>query len=208
MTQHPWTRRHRTALLPVAVGLALALAACGGEAAPEPTETETVAPTPTPTVTDGPAEAVFTMPADCTTVLPATRQQQLVAQGRILLGGPGAKYEQYYAGATPEELAGGISCVWGDEAAPESTVTVSVAPLSAATRGAVVDSLVAQGLNEAMVEDGISYAQIGDENSAPAVLNILRVDSWISVIQALGGEDRFNEAVELAAEAAAQVYRG
>ncbi len=89
---------------------------------------------------------------------------------------------------------------------PESTVTVSVAPLTDGTRAGVVDNLIAQGLNEAVLDDGISYAQLGDENSAPAILNIVRDDSWISVIEALGGEAFFDEAVELASEVADQVY--
>ena len=89
---------------------------------------------------------------------------------------------------------------------PASIVTVSAAPLTPDTRGTTVDSLLAQGLNEAVIDDGISYAQIGDEVSAPAVLNIIRDDSWISVIEALGGEAFFDEAVQLAGEAADQVY--
>ncbi|MGN6503795.1 MAG: hypothetical protein ACTHKX_12965, partial [Pseudolysinimonas sp.] len=68
-------------------------------------------------------------------------------------------------------------------------------------------SLLAQGLNEAVIDDGVSYAQIGDATSAPAILNVLRDDSWISVIEAIGGEAFFDEAVELAGQAADQVYR-
>jgi hypothetical protein len=146
------------------------------------------------------------MPADCTQLLPASVQADFQAQGLQLLGGPGGKYEHYYSDPTPEEKAGGISCIWGDEDVPGSTVTVSVAPLSPDTRGDVVDSLLAQGLNEATFDDGLSYAQIGDETSAPAILNVLRDDSWISVIEAIGGEGFFDEAVELAGDAAQQVY--
>ncbi|MEZ5190598.1 MAG: hypothetical protein R2717_06940 [Schumannella sp.] len=202
------TPRSLTSLAPLVVALGLALAACTGEPAQEPTEAESTTPTPEPTVSQEPAELAFAMPADCREMLPADRQSKLEAEGRILLGGPGGKYPQYYSDPTPEEQAGGMSCIWGDEAAPESTVTVSVAPLSAGTRGGIVDNLIAQGLNEAVVEDGVSYAQIGDENSAPGVFNILRDDSWISVIEALGGESRFDEAVQLATEAASQAYRG
>ena len=146
------------------------------------------------------------MPEDCLSILPQARQDDFASQGLILLGGPGGQFEQYYADPTPEEQAGGISCIWGDEDVPESTVTVSVAPLSDGTRGGVVDNLIAQGLNEAVLDDGISYAQLGDDNSAPAILNIVRDDSWVSVIEALGGEAFFDEAVELAGEVADQVY--
>lgn len=194
------------AVIPIMVGMALTLVACGGEPSAAPTTAPPTAATPAPTDTVAPIDQVFALPADCTGLLPASRQQAFTDQGFILLGGPGGKYEQYYADPTPEELAGGMSCIWGDEAVPASIVTVSAAPLTPDTRGTTVDSLLAQGLNEAVIDDGISYAQIGDEVSAPAVLNIIRDDSWISVIEALGGEAFFDEAVQLAGEAATQVY--
>ena len=194
------------ALLPLAAAISLALAACSGPPDATPTQATSSTPTPSTTASDAPAARVFTMPDDCTGLLPDGRQQAFADQKLTLLGGPGGKYPQYYADPTPEEQVGGISCIWGNEDVPGSTVTVSVAPLTTATRSNVVDGLVAQGLNEAVVDDGISYAQLGDETSAPAVLNILRDESWISVIEAIGGEAFFDEAVELANEAAAQVY--
>ena len=95
--------------------------------------------TPTPDVRSRPrppTARTFTMPADCLGILPQSRQDAFASQGLVLLGGPGGQFEQYYADPTPEEQAGGISCIWGDEDVPESTVTVSVAPLTASTRGA------------------------------------------------------------------------
>jgi hypothetical protein len=199
-------RTQRFALLPIAVAIAVSLAACGGEPTAQPTDEPSETPTPTSEPTDAPGARTFTMPADCLGILPQSRQDTFASQGLVLLGGPGGQFEQYYADPTPEEQVGGISCIWGDEDVPESTITVSVAPLSTATRGAVVDNLIGQGLNEATLDDGISYAQLGDENSAPAILNVIRDDSWVSVIEALGGEAFFDEAVELALEVADQVY--
>jgi hypothetical protein len=199
-------RTQRFALLPVAVAIAVSLAACGGEPTVQPTDGPSETPTPTSEPTDAPSARTFAMPADCLGILPQSRQDTFASQGLVLLGGPGGKFEQYYADPTPEEVVGGISCIWGDEDVPESTITVSVAPLSTATRGSVVDNLIGQGLNEATLDDGISYAQLGDENSAPAILNVIRDDSWVSVIEALGGEAFFDEAVELALEVADQVY--
>ena len=194
------------AVLPIALAMAISLAACVGEPQDDPTEQPTETSTPAPEPTQTSTARVFTMPEDCLGILPQSRQDALASQGLILLGGPGGQFEQYYADPTPEERAGGISCIWGDEDVPESTVTVSVAPLTDGTRAGVVDNLIAQGLNEAVLDDGISYAQLGDDNSAPAILNIVRDDSWVSVIQALGGEAFFDEAVELAGEVADQVY--
>lgn len=194
------------AFLSLAAAVALTLAACTAEPEAEVTDEPSSTPTPTSEPTQAPVDLTFAMPADCLGILPQSRQDSFASQGLVLLGGPGGQFEQYYADPTPEELVGGISCIWGDEAVPESTITISVAPLTAATRGSVVDNLIAQGLNEAPLDDGISYAQLGDENSAPAILNVIRDDSWVSVIEALGGEAFFSEAVELAGEVADQVY--
>jgi hypothetical protein len=196
-----------TALLPLLIVTALLITGCAGEA-PKPTETESAGETatPSPTPTADVVDSVFAMPADCVSMLPDSRVQAFAARNMVLLGGPGGLYANYYVDPTPPVRAGGISCVWGDELVPENTVEISVAPLSAATRGPIVDDLIAQGLNEAPLDDGISYAQLGDETSAPAVLNIIRDDSWISILEARGGEQLFGEATEIAAEVAEIIY--
>jgi hypothetical protein len=194
------------AVLPIAVAVALSLAACVGEPEAEPTDQQSVGPTPTSEPTEAPSERTFTMPADCLGILPQSRQDSFAAQNLVLLGGPGGQFPQYYGDPTPEERAGGISCIWGDEAVPESLITISVAPLTTSTRGSVIDDLIGQGLNEATLDDGISYAQLGDDTSAPAILNIIRDESWVSIIESVGGEAFFDEAVELAGEVADQVY--
>ena len=199
--------RRSLAVLPLVVALAVGLAGCSSGAEPVPSETPLETSTPTPEPTPTAIARTFTMPADCVDMLPESRRQAFATEGLDLLGGPGGVYENYYADPTPEEQVGGISCIWGDDDVPESTITVSVAPLTAATRASTIDSLIAQGLNEAVVDDGVTYALLGDENSAPAILNIVRPHSWISVIQALGGEAFFTEAVEIADEVADEVYR-
>ena len=199
-------RMRHLALAPIALAVAAFLAGCVGDPAPAPTDTPIESATPTPEPTETAAPRTFVMPDDCLGILPQERQDSFAAQNLSLLGGPGGKFEHYYADPTPEEQAGGISCIWGDEDVPTSTITISVAPLTLDSRALVVDSLLAQGLNESVLDDGISYAQLGDENSVPAILNIVRNDSWVSIIEALGGEAFFDEAVELAGEVADQVY--
>jgi hypothetical protein len=194
------------AIVPIAVAILVSLAACVGEPNAGPTDEPVETSTPTSEPTEEPSTRTFSMPTDCLGILPQSRQDTFASQNLVLLGGPGGQFEHYYADPTPEERAGGISCIWGDEKVPESTITISVAPLTTANRAAIVDNLIAQGLNEAPLDDGISYAQLGDENSAPAILNIIRDDSWVSIIEALGGEAFFDEAVELASEVADQVY--
>jgi hypothetical protein len=190
-----------------AVGLLL-LAGCAGpgpDASPTGGPSDSASPSPTPT--EPPIELVFTMPTDCAAILPAGRQAAFAAEGRELLGGPGGRYEgDYFLEPTPEENVGGISCVWGDESDPQSTIIISVAPVNVGNRASIVGDLIAQGLNEVLLDDALTYGQIGDEASAPAILNVLRDDSWISVIDALGGDTRFDRATELVDEVAAEVY--
>jgi hypothetical protein len=189
-----------------ATALVFALAGCGGGTPTiEPTRSPTATPTPTSAATPPPAELRFMVPEDCDAILPAARLAEFEDAGLTLLGGPGGKYERYLADPTPEENAGGITCIWGDDKTDASSITVSVAPLGA-NRAAVVQSLLDQGLNEAIDGDLTLYAQQGDEEVAPAVLNVLRTDSWISVIQTVGGTEAFEEAITVAEEVATAVY--
>lgn len=142
-------------------------------------------------------------------MLPQTRLDAFAHDKLVLLGGPGGLYgDTYLLEKTPEEQAGGITCIWGDEAVATSTITISVAPLSPATRAGIVANLVSQNLNEGQLPGAITYSQLGDEVSSPAVLNVLRNQSWISVIEALGGEVFFDEATTIQGEVAAQVSAG
>jgi hypothetical protein len=175
----------------------------GGDDSPPPPTGETA----TPSATTPPQALAFEMPTRCTGLLAPQTESAFEADGRDLLGGPDGKYgENYFEEPTPEERAGGITCVWGDEEAPASTVIVSVAPITTATRAGIVSTLIANGLVESTVEGGLTYARIGDDVSAPAELHVIRNDSWISVIEAIGGETRFQEAGELVDEVTKRVY--
>lgn len=186
------------------------LTACAPEAEPvaeEPT------PTPTPTVVETtepePENLVFTMPVDCTTILPQSRLDAFAAQSLQLLGGPGGVYgNDYFFEPTPEQLAGGISCVFAQDGVDLSSILISVAPVSTVNRATIIDDLTSQGLNEATTPDGaITYSQQGAEGLAPAIYNVVTQESWISVISGLGGPAFFDEAVLLAGEVATEVYQ-
>lgn len=171
-----------------------------GPDSPSPSTEPSSTPSSSPTPDTAP---VFRMPRQCAELLTPETAAEFDAAGLDLLGGPG---QPYFADPTPEERAGGISCVWGDESDPASTIVISVAPVTTASRSGIVATLVEQGLNESVVDGAISYAQIGDEVSAHAVLNVLRLDSWISVLEALGGEARFQHATRLLDEVTSRVY--
>ncbi|MGB3910161.1 MAG: hypothetical protein WBL06_06795 [Pseudolysinimonas sp.] len=192
-----------------AVGVVvMLLAGC----APQPAEgDDTPAPSTEPTTieteTPQPGRPEFAMPDDCVEIITAETAADFAAAGLDLLGGPGGVYgENYFDDPTPEERVGGITCVWGDEAVPASTVIASVAPITPSTHSDIVSALIESGLVESQVDGTLTYARIGDDVSAPAELHAIRTESWISVIEAVGGEDRFQHATELLDEVTGQVY--
>ena len=194
------------AVLPLAVALLAVLAGCSAAETPQETPTAAATEAPEPTATPEPVDLVFTMPTDCTAMVPQSRVDAFSAEGIILLGGPGGKYADYLTDATPEEQAGGISCIWGFEDSEVSSFTISVAPLTAATRPDVIASFTEQGLNEQVAGDGVAYGVQGDRTLDPAIMNVLRGDSWISVIATIGGTDSYNQSVEIAQEVHDLVY--
>jgi hypothetical protein len=167
----------------------------------------TTEPAPIETETPQPGPPGFAMPEACAQIITAETAAEFAAAGLELLGGPGGVYgENYFGDPTPEEQVGGMTCVWGDEDVPASTVIVSVAPITSSTHSDIVSSLISAGLVESQVDGTLTYARIGDDVSSPAELHAIRAESWISVIEAVGGEDRFQHATELVDEVTGQVY--
>lgn len=175
---------------------------------PEPSATPSVPPAASPTPSaETPGAVTFALPATCDEMVGATQADAFAGDGLDLLGGPGGRYgAEYFAEPTPEEEAGGLTCVWGDEDDVASTVIVSVAPVAPGTRDALIADLLAQGLNEATLGGAEAFGLAGDDVSSPAILNVVREDSWISVIRARGGEASFTVATELVDTVAAEVY--
>ena len=197
------------ALLP-AIGLVLAAALTGcAQSAPIATPQASSTPSASPTPTPEAAPTVFRQPALCAEALPAELIADLeVDRGLVLLGGPEGRYGlDYSLDPTPEERAGGITCIWGFGDTEVSSVTVSVAPITAESRAPIVAQLVYQGLNESVAGDANVYWQEGDTEEQPAIVNVVRPDSWISVIQTIGGRTAYDEAVEIANDAHETVYR-
>jgi len=192
-------------IAPVAV-VAFLMAGCAPSVSPtaEPTTTETTQPTTDPTEAPEPTE-FFSMPDDCTGILPAKQVNKFAADGIILLAGPGGKYgNELITEPTPEMNAGGISCYFGvdneDPALLSVVALVSAAPLDATTRAEIVDDLTSQGLAQSTDERGdVTFGVLGvSGGQTTATYNVISVDSWISVLSAEGGEDAFLEIVSLA----------
>lgn len=191
--------------LALAAALVLALAGCTGAPVAEPTAAApSVEPTPSAAAA---TPAVFTQPDDCGAgILPESRLAALDDLGLVLLGGPGGKYgTDYSADPTPEEQLGGVSCIWGFDASDISSITISVAPLSADTRLQALDDFATQGLVEELTDTTATYTQVGGDDE-PTITNVLRDDSWISVLSTVGGDENAAESLTIADEVAATVY--
>jgi hypothetical protein len=192
-------------IVPIAIVM-LMLAGCAPmttpTAGPNPTDTTqpTIDPTEIPVQTE-----FFSMPADCTGILPAAQVDAFAADGVVLLAGPGGKYgNELITDPTPEMIAGGISCYFGidneDLTLLRVKLLVSAVPLDATNRQAVIDDLSSQGLARAMNERGeVTFGILGvSEGQTTANYNVIASDSWISVLSSDGGEAAFLAIVSLA----------
>jgi|LakMenEpi03Aug12_release.lakeMendotaPanAssembly.Ray.scaffolds.fasta_scaffold201119_2 hypothetical protein len=200
-------------IVPVAIVM-LMLAGCAPmstpTAGPNPTEPTqpTIGPTEIPVQTE-----FFSMPADCTGILPAAQVDTFAADGVVLLAGPGGKYgNELITDPTPEMIAGGISCYFGidneDLTLLRVKVLVSAVPLDATNRQSVIDDLSSQGLARAMNERGeVTFGILGvSEGQTTANYNVIASDSWISVLSSDGGEAAFLAIVSLANDVHAANY--
>jgi len=201
------SRHSKTAMMiPVAL-LSLVLAGCTPASQPTSEPTTSISPSTEPTTdptTPVPTET-FTMPTDCTSILPPAQLDKFTAEGVILLAGPGGKYgNELITDATPEMNAGGISCYFGiDNEDPNLLavkVLVSAVPLDSTNRDSVIADLTAQGLLQATDERGdVTFGVLGATGGqTTANYNVVAADSWISVISADGGEKAYLAAVKLA----------
>ena len=192
-----------------AVVVITALAGCSSGDG-DPAEVPVDAPDPVVTASAAPTAAplTFAMPATCAELVPTARIARFEGQGLVLLGGPGGRYGTDYLGEpSPEERLGGITCIWGHADSEVSSITLSAAPLAPSSRPGIVEGFVADGLNEGELDDASTFGMQGDTELSPAVYNVLRNESWISVISTVGGPAFYDEAVLVADEVATTVYK-
>jgi hypothetical protein len=147
-------------------------------------------------------ELTFTPPTDCTTLLPDSAVSSLAAEGIELVKGPGSPSTEpiFVESQTPEELVGGISCLYSVPGDEETGVYIilSVAPVSEGARPGVINDLLAQNLNVGQSNDGaLTYWIWGDEVIVPALHNNLYQDSWYSALLQPGGRAAYDKGVAL-----------
>ncbi len=189
--------RARRVLSLVSLGIVL-LAGCtmGSEsdAVVEEDTTEEVDSAP-----EAPVELVFTLPTSCRDIVPQDAFDSLTSGDIGLLRGPGSGSVEgvYLEGQSPQEERGGISCLFGN-ADETITYTISVAPMTQATRAEVIDGLLAQKLNPGQTLDGgLTYWIQGDQETVPAIYNALYDDAWYEVLIFPGGRLAYEECESL-----------
>ena len=193
------TSRSITTLV-AGVALLSLLAACQSADEQEPEEVfeEEV-------IEDEPEEVlpeVFALPDSCREILPLERYEQLIAGDVGLLRGPGSGSTEtvYPEGPSPQEERGGISCLFANADQTES-YTISIAPMTQASRAEVIDGLLDQQLNPGQTADGVlTYWIQGDQATVPAIYNALYDDAWYEVLIFPGGRIAYEQSETLVSQ--------
>ena len=154
---------------------------------------------------EAPVELTYSRPSDCTALLNDAGAALLEAQGVELIAGPGSPSNDpiYVEGQTPEELVGGLSCLFAIPGEVDTGINIilGTALVDDAIRPTVIDDLLAQQLNVGQTADGaLTYWKWGDEVIVPAIHNSLYVDSWYSALIQPGGRESYDLGVALVQE--------
>lgn len=186
-----------------AVTLVFFLAACS--TASDTLVTEEVVTVEETVEEEAPVELTYSRPSDCTALLNDTGAALLEAQGVELIAGPGSPSNDpiYVEGQTPEELVGGLSCLFAIPGEVDTGVNIilGTALVDDAIRPTVIDDLLAQQLNVGQTADGaLTYWKWGDEVIVPAIHNSLYADSWYSALIQPGGRESYDLGVALVQE--------
>ncbi len=186
-----------------AVTLVFVLAACS--TASDTLVTEEVVTVEETVEEEAPVELTYSRPSDCTALLNDAGAALLEAQGVELTAGPGSPSNDpiYVEGQTPEELVGGLSCLYAIPGEVDTGINIilGTALVDDAIRPTVIDELLAQQLNVGQTADGaLTYWKWGDEVIVPAIHNSLYADSWYSALIQPGGRESYDLGVALVQE--------
>lgn len=186
-----------------AVTLVFLLAACS--TASDTLVTEEVVTVEETVEEEAPVELTYSRPSDCTTLLNDAGAALLEAQNVELIAGPGSPSNDpiYVEGQTPEELVGGLSCLYAIPGEVDTGINIilGTALVDDAIRPTVIDDLLAQQLNVGQTADGaLTYWKWGDEVIVPAIHNSLYADSWYSALIQPGGRESYDLGVALVQE--------
>lgn len=173
----------RTAVL--AVALAALLAGCS----PQPADPET---SPSTSASSAPSEtpveepAVFVAPADCTGLLGADLEAEILGAGNVLFSGPGG-IGIYPNASVGQDGGSPIACLYGKDMVDLSTFELAAQGLTQDAHEGVLTELQSRGMTETTDGDTVTFTQEGTEGGDPAIIHVLHPDSWITAYSTFGG---------------------
>lgn len=187
--------------------LAVALAALTGCDPVPPEPTPTVEPsataTSTPTATAEPAP-VFTPATSCAGML-GPLETEFLADGLVLFSstdGGGI----YFPIPSTQDGGDPFSCWYGKDGVDLSTIEIAAQPIDEAEHEGIVAVLDGAGFELTLDSDRATYVQVGDEGSTPAIVHVVRRDSWLTAYSAFGGPDRVAALTQYLDKVAEQLY--
>lgn len=172
-----------------------ALSACG-PSAPDDVTSPSVSPTPSslgePTPSGGPEEPSFTAPTSCTELVSVELENQILATGAVLFSssdGSGI----YYPIASTQDGGDPFSCWYGKDGVDLSSVEFAAQPISSTDEHEGIMAVLGSGGFDVEVNgDVVTFVQVGDEGTTPAIVHIVQPDSWITGYSSFGGAERAN----------------
>lgn len=200
----------RTAVFAVALGSLTILALTGctpGQPAPSstpsPSASASVEPSVSPSKTDEPA--AYIAATSCSGLLGAQLEAEVLATGAVLFSGPGGT--GIYPGPSIGQDGGNpISCLYGKDMVDLSTFEFAAQGLSQDAHEGVLAELQTRGMTETTTGTTVVFTQEGTEGTEPAVIHVLRPDSWVTVYSTLGGTASLTKITGWADTVLAQVY--
>jgi len=186
----------------LAAVLTLALTSCSMDSS-EPLEENEEEAIEAPSEQPETLTLTFVKPLDCTQILPEGPLEALLNDGLELIRGPGSQSPDsiYAEGQTPEELLGGLSCLFAPPEDEEAGVNIvlSVAAIDDSVRPGIIQGFVGEGLNVGQTLDGtgITYWRWGDDVNVTALHNAVYSDSWYSALIQPGGRGSYDRGVAL-----------
>lgn len=192
----------RTAVL--AIVLATFLAGCTPQSAdpdPSPSASASSAPSETPVE----ESTVFVAPVDCTGLLGAALEAEVLGAGNVLFSGPGG-IGIYPGDSVGQDGGTPFACLYGKDMVDLSTFEIAAQGLTQDAHEGVLAELSTRGMTETTAGDTVTFAQEGTEGGEPAVIHVLRPDSWITVYSTFGGAASLAKITGWAEIVATQVY--
>jgi hypothetical protein len=170
---------------------AVILAGCGPVVAtPTPSPSASSEPEASPSPTPTPEAGGFTAPTSCTELLGADLEADILATGVVLFSstdGTGI----YAPIASTQDGGDPFSCWYGKDGVDLSSFEFAAQPITSTDEHeGIVAVLGAAGFASSTDGDVVTFVQTGDEGTTPAIVHVVRPDSWFTVFSAFGGADR------------------